>query len=383
MTHLMTLDDIEHMDAQVDAAARGEAGEALWHLDQMLQVEGSLRPFKLRELILLGDDAPGWMYSRWCVEQAYLWLLHTQDERADDAVRQTMIVGHIDEVEQVVDDEVRFIELGTRIAAGDWLCEQLATFEYGGLACFLDERADEGLVNRCDQIREWADARMGGYVLEEACGPALRVHDLSIGARLDVLNLGALTDRGSGSPVIGRLVPISVPPGLVFESRPVSVDLQTAEDVAAASTLEDSAYWITAIGDGRYAERLEYAFSCGNGTLFSSDIVPMSPAEEARMDELDPPGRLVELLDAGLDEFQANGVMVAEVAFIAIGVAGDDAAATVAPHVAAVILEPRIFEAMRIHCTAPEHAAAWQALAGCATEPVRSRCAELARLCAA
>jgi hypothetical protein len=383
MTHLMTLDDIEHMDALVDAAARGDAGEALWHLDQMLQVEGSLRPFKLRELILLGDDAPGWMYSRWCVEQAYLWLLHTQDERADNAVRQTMIASHIDEVEKVVEDEVRFIELGTRIAAGDWLCEQLATFEYGGLARFLDERAGEGLITRCDQIREWADARMGGYVLEGAHGPALRVRDLSIGAALDVLNIGALTDRGSDSPVIGRVVPISVAPGLMFESRPVSVDLQTAEDVAAASTHEDPAYWITAIGDGRLEERLEYAFSCGNGTLFSSDIVPMSPAEVARMDDLEPPGRLVELLDAGLDEFQANGVMVAEVAFIAIGVAGDDAAATVAPHVAAVILEPRVFEAMRAHCTSPEHARAWEALAGCATEPMRSRCAELARLCAA
>jgi hypothetical protein len=379
----MTLEDVEHMDAHIDAAARGEPREALWHLDRTLQVEGALTPHKLHELAMLGDEAPGWMYSRWCVEQAYRWLLHTCDPRTDSAALQTMVVSHREDMEKVADDEVLFRELGTRIAAGDWLCEQLATYDYGGLHDFLDARAGEALLHRCDRVREWADVRMGGYVLEEPHGGALRVRDLSIGAAIDVLNIGALTDRGADSPVIGRIVPISAAPGLMFESRPVSVDLQTAEDVAAASTAEDPAYWITAIGDARYAERLEYAFSCRNGTLFSSDIVPMSPTETARLDALEKPGRLVELLESGLDETQANGVMVAEVAFIVFAAAGEDEVGAVAPHLAAVIMDRRTFAAMREHCTGSEHASAWTALAAAMVEPARSRCLQLAELSAA
>jgi hypothetical protein len=378
----MTFEDLEHMDAHIDAAARGDAGEALWHLQQTLQVEGSLIPHQLSELVRLGDEAPGWMYSRWCVDQAYRWMLAKSDPRIDDAVRQLMLVSHFEEVGQVA-DQTELVELGTRIAACDWLCEQLAVYEYGGLTDFLNIRATDPLLQRCDQVREWADSRMNGYVLEESHGAAVRIRDLAIGAHLDVLNLGALTDRGPGTPVIGRVVPTEASPGLLFDSRPVSVDLQTAEDVAAASTHEDAAYWITAVGDGRYAERLEPAFSCGGRTLYSSDIVPISPAELSRMDELEPPGRLIELLDQGLDELQANGVMVAEVAFIAITVRGIEGASTVAPHVGAVILDQRVFEALRDHCTAAEHAAHWSALAESSVEPVRSRCAELARLAGA
>jgi hypothetical protein len=384
MTHLVTDEDIEHMDAHIGAAARGDAHEALWHLQQTLQVEGSLTPHKLHELVMLGDQAPGWMYSRWCVEQAYRWMLVEQDPRIDDAVIQTMIVAHAEQAEKVADDAVLFSELGTRIAASDWLCEQLAVFEYGGLLDFLDVKADASLVERCDQTRDWAETRMNGYVLGDANGSAVRVRDLSTGAPVDVMNIGVLTDRGSDCPVIGRVVPVATGPGLMFESRPVSVDLATAQAVATASTHEDSAYWITCIGDGRQDERLEYAFSCRNGTLFSSDIVPMSSLQDGQEEEVGPPpGRLVELLDQGLSENQANGVMVTEVAFIAITVSGVDGASTVAPHVGAVILDDRVFEALRRHCTSAEHAAHWSMLAGCSVEPVRSRCDELARLAAA
>ena len=381
MTHLMTDEDIEHMDAHIGAAARGDADEALWHLQQTLQVEGSLTPHKLHELVMLGDRAPGWMYSRWCVEQAYRWMLVERDPRTDDAAIQTMIVAHAKQAEEAADDAVRFRELGTVVAAADWLCEQLAVFEYGGLLDFLDVKAGSSLVERCDQVRDWAETRMNGYVLEDANGSALRVRDLSTGAPLEVLNIGALTDRGPDCPVIGRVVPVATGPGLMFESRPVSVDLATAQGVAAASTHEDPAYWITCIGDGRHDDRLEYAFSCRNGTLFSSDIVPMPSLQDEQLGP--PPGRLVELLDQGLSEKQANGVMVAEVAFIVITVSGDQGASTVAPHVGATILDPRVFEALREHCTSAEHAAHWSVLADCSVEPVRSRCEELARVAAA
>lgn len=384
MTHLITDEDIEHMDAHIGAAARGDAHEALWHLQQTLQVEGSLTPHKLHELVTLGDQAPGWMYSRWCVEQAYRWMLVERDPRTDDAVIHTMVAAHAERSEEVAHDATLFRELGTLIAATDWLCEELAVFDYGGLLDFLDVKADASLVERCDQIRDWAETRMNGYVLEDANGPALRVRDLSTGAPLEVMNIGALTDRGTDCPVIGRVVPVASRPGLMFASRPVSVDLETAQAVAAASTHEDSAYWIACIDEGRADGRLEHGFSCRNGTLFSSDIVPVSSLQEGQEEDLGPPpGRLVDLLDQGLSEHEANGVMVAEVAFIVITVSGVHGASTVAPHVGAVILDPRVFEALRRHCTSAEHAAHWSMLADCSVEPVRSRCDELARLAAA
>ncbi len=73
--------------------------------------------------------------------------------------------------------------------------------------------------------------------------------------------------------------------------------------------------------------------------------------------------------------------MVAEVALIAVEVSGADAVSAVGPHLATVMVEPRVVDALRIHCTAPEHEHHWDVLAAGSIEPVRSRCTELARLC--
>jgi hypothetical protein len=384
LTHLLTDDDVAHMQACIDASARGDALTALTHHEAGLQVEGTITPHQLRELALLGDDAPGWMYSRWCVDQAYRWMLHEQDPRTDQAVRQTMVIAHWEAVQALPDDDpVAFTELGTRIAGGDWLCQQLAVFEYGGLLDFLDVKAEASLLERADRVRDWADARMGGYVLEEARTGALAVRDVADDGLVEVLNLGALTDATWDGAVVGRLVPVSAAPGLMFESRPVSVDVQTARDVAAAQRAGEPDAWIPEIGEGRHSGRLPYAFSCGGPTLYSSDIVPERPVRSDGVDGVadEPPGRLVELLEAGLDELQANGVMVAEVAFIAMTVSGREAADRLAPHIAGVILEPRVFEAMQRHCVAGEHAEHWQWLTEASTAPARERCAELARLC--
>src|SRR4051794_40310346 len=103
LSDLLTEDDHAHARAEADAAARGDAMSAYEHHEAALQVEGSLKPYKLRELILLGDEAPAWAYSRWCRDQAYWWMFLEEDPRIDDAVRQTMVVAHVDEVEEVLD----------------------------------------------------------------------------------------------------------------------------------------------------------------------------------------------------------------------------------------------------------------------------------------
>jgi len=380
MSHLLTEDDHELMRAEIDAGARGDALAAFKRHEAGLQVEGGLHRYQLRELVILGDEAPPWTYSRWCLDVAYRWMLFEGDPRVDDAVGQTMLMSHWDQVEPLLDDPLALRELGNRIAAGDRLCQELALYEYGGLRDFLDVKAEPGLVDRCDRIQDWAQWPLGGYVISDAVGPLLQVVDLDGDRELEVLNIGALSDRERGVPVIGRLGPIASTPGLMFQARPITVDLQTARGVAQSEGPQDDwPLWVPAVTDGSHSSRLPYAFSGRRPTLYSSDLVPLDAVQE-QVHDLDPPGRLLELRAAGLDDFVANGVMVAETALICVEVSGADAVSAVGPHLAAVMVEPRVFEALRVHCTAPEHEHRWDILAAGSVEPVRSRCTELARL---
>lgn len=384
MSDLITDEDIELMRGEIDAGARGDALEAFTCHEAGLQMEGGMYRYMLRELVILGEDAPPWMYSRWCLDLAYRWMLTEHDSRVDDAVKQLMMMSHWDQAEPLLDDAVAFAELGTRIAAGDRLCEELALHEYGGIYDFIDLKVEDGLFDRCDHLVEWAVAEMGGYVIEDAAGPLLRVVGLADGRELDVLNIGALTDREQvrGAPVIGRLGPISAAPGLMFQRRPISVDLETAQGVATSEGPQDDwPLWVPSLTDGCHSGRLPYAFSGGKRTLYSSDIVPLDAEVADELDALEPPGRVVELRAAGLSDFVANGVLVAETALICVQVSGADAVSAVGPHLATVMVEPRVVDALRVHCVAPEHEHHWDILAAGTVEPVRSRCTELARLC--
>ena len=169
----------------------------------------------------------------------------------------------------------------------------------------------------------------------------------------------------------------------MFQGRPISVDLTTAQGVAESSGPQDDwPLWVPAVADAAHDARLPYAFSCGRPTLYCSDIAAMDDdRSDVDTDALDEPGRLLELRAAGLDDFVANGVMVAEVALIAVAVSGPDAVSAVGPHLASVIVEPRVLDALRVHCTMPEHEHHWDILAAGTVEPVRSRCTELARMC--
>jgi hypothetical protein len=383
LSHLLTEDDHELMRAEIDAGARGDALAAYNFHEQGLQVEGGLYPYMLRELVVLGDDAPPWMYTRWCLDLAYRWMLCEEDPRINEAVRQLLLTSHWPAAKELPeDDPVALLELGNLIAGGDRLCEELALQEYGGIGDFVDLRAQDGLLDRCDHLLEWGNAEMGGYVIKEPVGPLLRIVDLADDRELEVLNIGAWTDRDHDEPVIGRLGPISYAPGLMFQRRPVSVDLETATGVAKSEGPQDDwPLWVPAVARGCHEGRLPYGFSCGIRTLYSSDIIPMAAETIEAHDDLEPPGRLVELRAAGLNDFVANGVMIAELALLSVATAGAEVVGAIGPSLATVMVEPRIIDALRVHCTAPEHEHAWDVLAAGSIEPVRTRCTELARLC--
>lgn len=377
--HLLTDEDLRHFDAELEAAARGDALAALEHHMSTPVIEEAMGHHQLRELVQLGDEAPGWVYSRWAVVQAYRWMLHHQDPRVEEVVRLVLAGLHADHLDEIVDDEVAFREYGTMVAACDWVCEQVCVYELGGLRDFLDAVAQPGLVGRADQVEEWEPAGMTAYELTGVRGDVLEVRRLADDAEVDLLNLGSLSGRDVGTTVIGRVVPVSVWPFSMFESRPLAVDHATARDVVERCSDGDDLGWLWALADARDQGRLARGFSCESRTLLASDI----PLERQRgatpREEL--PGRVVELVDAGLSEDVAQCVTVAELALV-IARMSSSGLGTVAPHLNAVLVDPDVLEAVREHAADPEHEEGWTALAGVTPSPVRERCEELAELCA-
>ena len=272
---MLTDDDHWHAAEAAKAAARGDARLAWEHETAGLCVVESPHRNQLRELVDLGDAAPGWMYSRWCAAQAHRWMLLERDPRTDAAVRETIATAHWEFLDDLTSASA-LLSYGTMVAASDWICAELCVHEFGGLADFIDLRAEDALINRCDQIEKWVGAPMGGWRLEDARDDRLIVTDLETGLSLEALDLGAMRGRASGTTVLGRLVPIGTGPGAMFASRPVEVDRVTAELAARLTTLDDSTGWLDAIMDGRSAGRLPPYFSCIGGTLFSSDEVAVA-----------------------------------------------------------------------------------------------------------
>jgi len=114
-----------------------------------------------------------------------------------------------------------------------------------------------------------------------------------------------------------------------------------------------------------------------------SDVAPDPAARgDTDFDHTDEelPGRIVELVNAGLSLDVANAVATCEVALIVADVAPDGLGGT-APHAALGLIHAVVFEAALEHCTTPDREQAWRRLARSTAEPVRSRCERLADAC--
>ena len=330
LEHLLTDDDRQCMEMATDAEARGDAWAAWHHHVSGLLVEESLTHHRLLELARLEDDAPAWMCSRWAVDQALRWMLLTDDPRCDQLVRTVMAGLHFDQVESLLDDPVGLVEYGTRVAACDWVYQQLAAYEAGGLRDFLDARAEPGLLDRLDHIDEWERAAVTAYELVDVQGDVLRARRLDDDEPVELLNLGATTDIGPGATVVGRVVPVSVWPFAMFESRPLPVDDVTARDVAERMRADDDDLgWFRALAAAHDSGRLPAGSTCGHGTLWSTDIVPMAQwATNEENQHLvegagEEAGRVTELKAAGLSDRVANDVCVAELGLVVARVTGD------------------------------------------------------------
>jgi len=372
LTPFLTPDDITRFAAAIDAAARGDVRATIEHELAGLVVEESLTVPRLEDL-LLSDPAPAWAYSRWCVDQAMRWMLFHEDPRTDEAVRLTLACTHAEKLDTLVDDPLRLTEYGTLVAACDWVCHQLAVYELGGLRDFLDVKAEPGLVDRADQVRAWPASPMGVYEFMGIVGPTLVLRDVVDGAEVRVLNVGAMSDRSPDAYLVGRIVPVSVEPGLMFESRPVVVDLTTAQEVAARIDVDQPLGWLVALAAARDEGRLPIGFSCTEQTPFTSDLTIMAPQDRA--EPVAP--RMQDLIDRGHSAAVADAIGVLEVGLIAAEV-NADSVGPVVPHVTAALQVPGAFEAAIDECTGPGTAQGWLLLAEAAPEHVRQRCLDLA-----
>lgn len=372
LTPLLTPDDIAHFAAAIDAAARGDVDSTIENELAGLVVEESLTVPILYDL-LISDPAPAWAYSRWCADQAMRWMLFHEDPRTDEAVRLTLSATHVDKLEALIDEPIALTEYGTLVAACDWVCHQLAIYEFGGLSDFLDVKAEQVLIDKTDRVRDWPMAPIGAYDFMGTVGSSLVLRDMATNEEVRVLNVGAMAGRGLDERLVGRIVPISSEPGLMFESRPIAVDIATAEDVAARIRGDEPLGWLVALADARDDGRLPIGFSCTEKTSFTSDL-PVLSREEC--DETPAP-RMQDLMRRGHSQEVANAIGVLEVGLIAAHV-NADAVGPVVPHVTAALRVPGAFEAAIEECTGPDTAQGWLALADAAPEHVRDRCLRLA-----
>lgn len=379
---IATPEDVTAFSDYIDAEAAGDPVLAAECYRRGLQIEGTPHLAHLAELVDLGEEAPSWALARWATGQAHRWMLFERDPRIENAVLSTIVACY----PEVVDERplgLSFTEFGTRLASSDWIAGQIAVYETDGLADFLDVKISDGLLARCGPLTAWTGSELGGYRIRRGRHGFLDVRDLRDGSRHQVLDIGALVDRGSGCPVLGRLMPIDVEPGLVFESRPLDVDDETALGVARADGPEE---WMGVLRAGREEGRLPLHFSQAAATPLTSDIVPLDgwghtcrhDDEQAEATRSAAPA-ILELEARGLDPLRANNIGVCDIALGAAEVS-PDALAVVGSHLQVVLTDRRTFEAAKVHRTRPEDAERWAALATVVAEPVRSRCLELASL---
>lgn len=370
--------DLQSIALALDAGAKGDAAASQAHdLNRTIVLESPAR-FILQDLIDHGDDAPTWAYSRWCVDLAFRSMLMAKDPRTDEAVRHVMLTLYPDSFSRLQKDgELLF--LGTMLAAGDDLVADVALFDLGGLEDYLAQQAGPGLLSRTDRIHDWASARMGAFEVLGLRGCRLVLRSLVDGETVEVLHLGA--GLGPGATVVGRPVPITDEPGLMFCRAPLEVDPETAHTVGDAVRSGVPLGWLFGLSTALEFSGAAEGFHRVDATMYTSDLPLIVPTPDTTPTERLPEApRMTELQAKGYSELVASAVTVIEVGLITAEIS-DQAAAAVAPHVMAALSTPGAFEAAKVELTDPEHVDSWRVLSAVAPVHVAPKLRELAARC--
>lgn len=236
-----------HAVAQADAAeARGDAAGALVAMEEApYGPDGRLfwRPWRVRHLVqvvMLGPLLPRWVTSRWILNQAMQQLSPTTRTAQLHALELAVeLTRGQPELAGLHEHEVK-----TRVMDRDWVFRELFLYDLGGLAHFLRDGASADLVAGADSIQEWTRSPMSAHRLVGSDLREVTWCDVKTDELHSVPNLGSALLLEPGSHVIGRLVPVAG--GVVFESTPLAVSEQVAEQVSS-----DPAGWLEALREAR------------------------------------------------------------------------------------------------------------------------------------
>jgi hypothetical protein len=329
----------------------------------------------LTQLASLSEEMTPWMWARWAAcqctraEEKGSVTREIQRTALDYAVR----MFYADQVEDAFLNGGDPVKLLAHVLGESWLFHELCTFELGGLESLLDELVTGRMQQESALARRWVGARMGGYRVLRPDDGALRVRDVGTDRDLLLLDLGAGVHADAGGWLLGRVVASGTTPELMFDTRPIAVDEQTARAVAESQTRGG---WVSAVksalDDGRVRrERFE-----------SEDLELVTDVPSLSLVEVGTPrAALVSTLESlgrGRDEVGRSAYRI--LSRVAAGTFGPD---SMAPYVGAAVLNPHGYdEALRLLAGTgqPE---AWERWASLVPDPARSRLFRLAGLATA
>lgn len=377
------------------AAADGHLEGALELYDGVQAVAGSEPSRGMRQLRELGDDAPPWAWSRWIREQAFRWFSPNNQRRIELAFELAADVAYPAGIET---DKVGLV------LARDWIVRQVLLYELGGLADFVLNVAGEDLLARAEPMTEWWSAPMGAYRFVDETPDCTRLLDLETEELTEVLNVGSMIDVEPGGFVLGRVVPISSEPGLMFESRPLNLDERTARrfgerwmrleeqmhaddcgcDLGECDGLScdpidhDPPQWWDELQDASYEGRIPALFSLHLEYPLLTDVSTL--VWRCAVNGAPDPELVSELLRSGTTRPIADAVQVAVYGLVSAPVHGKGLIAG-GPIYGAALLEPGAMDVLTERFRLPQYGPGWRALAELVVEPARTRCLSLAEGC--
>ncbi len=326
----------------------------------------------LTQLAGLAGEMTPWMWARWAAYQS----TRAEDRRTSigdghrAALDYTVRMFYADRVGDAFVNGRDPIQVFVTVGGESWLSQQLCTYEFGGLELFVDELATARMAQESGLARGWSGAWMGGYRLASSDAGSLVVRDLGADRDLTLLDLGAEVHADADGWLIGRVVASGTTPELMFDTRPVAVDEQTARAVAASTSRGG---WVRAVKSALVGGRIERERFDAADLELVTDVPGLSLVEVGT-----PPAALASTLEAlgrGRDEVGRSSFRI--LSRVAEGRFGPDA---MAPYVAAAVLNPHGHaEAVRL-LAGTVRAEVWQHWAALVPDPARSRLQRLAGL---
>jgi len=303
---------------------------------------------------------------------AYRWALRSGDPRCGQAVLAVFEATYLDE-------PTYSRSLGTRMAAGDALVEDIALFDLGIFDDYLDLRAGERVLEPASCARSWGLTAPSVFQLGVLRGDRLLVADCVGGQELEVLHTGEAMGTARDEWVFGRVVSAGTD-GLVFASRPITIGPEAG--LLLRGTLRAGGSWLARLGDLHSAISsggldlrpgwLAAAASLTFGSSLRDDAAWQHTTNEA------PAPRTSELMAEGLSRQTADHLCVLE---LALDIAAQDIPGSVemvAQHAAIALMWPEVRQQAARRYAGPEHQAAWWRLAACMPVHARGRFDELA-----